>query len=84
MAETTTQIITLPVKGDGTALAREEGISTFGLAAVTASAGTVQYVPDPDNEENNTIFWVVNAGTPAPEPTVPGTTVTLILTYSGE
>lgn len=75
MGETTTTTITLPVRGDGTALEKKEGVGTFGLIGVNPSEGTVMYTPDPDNEEN-TVFWVRRA--------TPDTTVTLMLTYAGE
>jgi hypothetical protein len=75
----TTETIELEVQGDGTAL-ESKPISSEGLQTVTSSKGTVKaWLPDPDNDEN-TIFWVVNAG----DDTSPGTTVTLTLTYSGE
>lgn len=70
-----TQTLRLKTDWDGTALKRVRGTSTFGLTAVKVSSGTVSYVPDPDNEEENTIFWVQNASVG---------TVTLTLTYPAE
>lgn len=79
----TTETIELEVQGDGTAL-ESKPISSEGLQTVTSSKGTVRaWLPDPGNDEN-TIFWVVNAGAAPPDDTPPGTTVTLTLTYSGE
>lgn len=78
----TTITITLAVEGDGTALKLCEGVSTFGLTSVKASRGTVMWVPDPDNPEQNTIFWVQRAAPWTPEPA--SGTVTLTLTYPAE
>jgi hypothetical protein len=81
METTTTTTITLPVRGDGTALGHTSD-TTFGLAKVEADRGnSVMYTPDPDNE-NKTIFWV--RGIPSPIGVLPEGVVTLTLTYVGE
>lgn len=72
----TTTTITLKAEGVGQALELRPGVSSFGLTNVTASAGDVTWVPDPDNPDENTIFWVRNSGG--------ATLITLTLTYPAE
>jgi hypothetical protein len=82
MAETTTHTVELQVRGNGSALKLEEGITTFGLTNVEVPApAKVVWVPDPDNDAN-TIFWVT--GVSGVDGHLPEGTVTLTLTYAGE
>jgi hypothetical protein len=76
----TTTTITLPVRGDGTVLENRD-VQMLGLVKVESSAGTVMYVPDPDNEGQKVIFWV--QGIPGKEGHLPEGFVTLTLTYRG-
>ena len=87
MADPVTVVeLALPVRGDGSALLLAQGTSTFGLTEValkgdTPKGATVTWVRDPDNEEDNTIFWVQNpawSGAPA------SGTYTLLLSYPAE
>lgn len=82
MSETTTETVVLPVRGNGTAL-QLVGRTSFALTAVeVAEPAKVSWVPDPDNEQDNTIFYVT--GIPAVGSALPEGTVTLTLTYTGE
>ena len=82
MAETTTHTVELQVRGNGTALKLEEGVTTFGLTNVEVpELAKVMWVPDPDNDAN-TIFWVT--GVPSVKGHLPEGIVTLTLTYVGE
>lgn len=78
---TTTTTLKLPVQGDGTALENAQGTSVFDLLKVEADRGaTVMYVPDPDNPDSNTIFWVQGVQGPSVG-VLPEGDVTLTLTW---
>jgi hypothetical protein len=80
MSATTTETVTIPTQGDGTALGRVEKEVTVesGFQSATADKGTVRAVcPDPDNVAHAIIY--VTGLTPES-----GSPVSVTLTYTGE